>query len=58
MSLQSLYPLTGTMMLVGSVVILYGLSEFSPILLLEGVFLVWLGFSITANVWELNRLDT
>lgn len=54
---KALYPLTGTMMLLGMAVMMYGLQQLSPILFFEGVFLAWLGFSITVNVWEANRLD-
>lgn len=55
---KTLYPLTGTMMLTGVGIMLYGLHQLSPVLFFEGLFLVWLGFSITVNVWELNRLET
>lgn len=54
---KALYPLTGTMILLGTAVMMYGLQQLSPILFFEGVFLAWLGFSITVNVWEANRLD-
>jgi hypothetical protein len=57
MTLNALYPFTGSIMMIGTVVMLYGLQALSPILFFEGVFLTWLGFSITANVWEANRLD-
>jgi hypothetical protein len=50
--------LTGSMMLLGTGVMLYGLQEFSPVLFFEGIFLVWLGFTITVNMWEAKRLDT
>jgi hypothetical protein len=58
MSLKPLYPLTGTMMLLGTGAMLYGLQSLSPIVFLEGIFLVWMGFWITVNIWEANRLDT
>lgn len=58
MTQKSLIPLTGTMMLTGVGIMFYGLQQLSPVLFFEGVFLVWLGFSITVNVWELNRLET
>jgi hypothetical protein len=57
MTLKALYPLTGTMMLMGTAAMLYGLQQLSPIVFLEGIFLLWLGFSITVNTWEVNRLD-
>lgn len=57
MTMKALYPLTGTMMLMGTGVMLYGLQELSPILFFEGLFLIWLGFSITVNVWEASRLE-
>jgi hypothetical protein len=57
MTLKALYPFTGSMMLIGTAVMLYGLQDLSPVLFFEGAFLAWLGFSITVNVWEANRLD-
>jgi hypothetical protein len=57
MTLKALYPLTGTMMLMGITAMLYGVHELSPIIVLEGVVLLWLGFTITVNTWELNRVD-
>lgn len=57
MLLKTLYPFTGTIMLMGTGVMLYGLQEGSPALFLEGILLIWLAFSITVNVWDANRLD-
>ena len=44
------------MMLMGVGAMLYGLSQLSPLLFFEGLFLMWLGFSITVNMWESSRL--
>jgi hypothetical protein len=57
MSLKTLYPLTGTIMMIGMTATLYGIHSFSPIIFFEGVFLMWLGFSLTANIWEAQRLE-
>jgi hypothetical protein len=55
MSLNALYPLTGSMMLIGIVAMLYGIQSLYLIVFLEGLFLVWEGFRITVNIWEANH---
>jgi hypothetical protein len=55
MSLNALYPLTGSMMLIGIGAIVYGIQFLSLILFLQGLFLVWEGFRITVTIWEANR---
>ena len=57
MSLKVLYPLTGTIMMIGMSATLYGIHSFSFSIFIEGVFLMWLGFSLTANIWETQRLE-
>ena len=52
MSLKALYPLTGTIMMIGMSATLYGIHSVSPSIFFEGVFLMWLGFSLTVNLWE------
>jgi hypothetical protein len=57
MSLNALYPLTGSMMLIGICAMVYGIQSLSLILFLQGLFLVWEGFRITVTIWEANRGD-
>ena len=57
MSLNALYPLTGSMMLIGIGAMLYGIQSLSLIVFLQGLFLVWEGFRITVSIWEANRGD-
>ncbi len=57
MSLKALYSLTGTMMMMGLAATLYGMQSSSCLLFLEGLILLWLSFSLTASVWESQRLD-
>jgi hypothetical protein len=57
MSAQSLYPISGFIMLVGVAALFYGASTASLIVILEGLFLLSTGFKITVSVWEGNRLD-
>jgi hypothetical protein len=56
MSYLGVYSLTGLIYLLGFFATLYGIVSFSPILFIEGVFLLWVGFSLTANVMEAARL--
>jgi hypothetical protein len=56
--MNTIYPLTGTMMIMGIGAILYGIHSFSFSIFIEGVFLLWLGFSISVNLWEGHRLTT
>jgi uncharacterized membrane protein len=58
MSFKALYPLTGTMMLIGILAMAYGMQSMSITIFLEGIFLMWLSFSITSSVWEAQRLET
>jgi hypothetical protein len=55
MSLKPLYPLTGTMILLGTGAMLYGLQSSSLVMFIEGLFLVWLGIQITMNAWDVAR---
>ena len=57
MSFKALYPLTGTIMMIGMTATLYGIHSLSFSIFIEGVFLMWLGFSLTANIWEAHRLE-
>jgi hypothetical protein len=52
MSVQALYPFTGTIMVIGLGAMAYGVQSLSPILFFEGVFLLWLGFSLMVNIME------
>lgn len=52
MSVQALYPFTGTIMVIGLGAMAFGVQQLSPILFFEGVFLLWLGFTITVNMME------
>lgn len=56
MSYSTIYSLTGVIFLIGFLAEIYGLSTYSPTLMIEGVFLLWLGFSLTANALEAARL--
>ncbi len=58
MSMKALYPITGTIMLIGMTATLYGIHSLSFSIFVEGLFLMWLGFSLTANIWEDQRLMT
>jgi len=58
MSMKTLYPLTGTIMMIGMTATLYGIHSLSFSIFVEGLFLMWLGFSLTANIWEHQRLET
>jgi hypothetical protein len=42
-----LFPLTGTITLMGVAAILYGLATLTPMIFLEGLFLFFLGFRLT-----------
>ena len=52
MSVKALYPFTGTIMVIGLGAMAFGVQQLSPILFFEGVFLLWLGFTITVNMME------
>lgn len=56
MSAHPLYPISGSIMLVGVAALFYGASTASLTVVLEGLFLLWLGFKITVSVCEGNRL--
>jgi hypothetical protein len=58
MSLKALYPLTGTIMIMGLAASLYGVQSGSFPVFIEGVFLMWLSFSLTINIWETQRLPS
>lgn len=55
MSVRSLYPLTGTLVLIATGALLYGLHSSSPIMFVEGLFLMWIGIQITMNAWDSTR---
>jgi hypothetical protein len=57
MSFRALYPFSGTIMLIGLAAWFYGIVQASPLMFVEGVFLIWLGFVITMNAWEGNRVE-
>lgn len=57
MVLKAFYPLTGTIILIGSSAILYGIQSECFLIFLEGVFLVWLGLRLTFSAWEAQRLE-
>lgn len=45
-------------MLIGILAMAYGMQSMSITIFLEGIFLMWLSFSITSSVWEAQRLET
>ena len=50
--MNAIYPFSGTIMMIGMIAILYGIHSVSFTLLIEGFFLLWLGFSITVSIWD------
>ncbi len=48
--LQALYPLTGTILIVGLGAVAYGLQIGSILMVLEGLFLAWLGFDLSLKI--------
>jgi hypothetical protein len=56
--MRKLYGLTGSMMMVGLGAALYGIHTSSFSIFVEGLFLLWLGFSITTNMMEAYRLES
>jgi hypothetical protein len=54
--MKKLYGITGTIMMIGLGASLYGIHTLSFPMFVEGAFLLWLGFSITANMIEHSRL--
>ncbi len=57
MSYRMVYSLTGVILLIGFLAALYGVQTFSPSIFIEGVFLLWIGFSLTANAMDAARLS-
>lgn len=57
MNVNTFYPLTGTMILIGSSAILYGIQSECFLIFLEGVFLFWLGLRLTFSALEAQRLE-
>lgn len=51
----AIYSLSGTISVIGTAAFLYGLVTHDFICLGEGLFLIWLGFSITVNAMEMIR---
>ena len=54
---KGLYSITGIIMILGFLIMLYGIHIFSLSIFIEGFFLLWIGFSLTANMMEHQRLD-
>lgn len=50
--LQALYPITGTILIVGLSAVAYGLQNGYLFIVAEGVFLAWLGFSLSIRVLD------
>lgn len=50
--LQALYPITGTILIVGLSAVAYGLQGGHLLIVLEGIFLAWLGFSLSLRVLD------
>jgi hypothetical protein len=48
--LQALYPLTGTIVIVGLGAVAYGLQGGSSLMILEGFFLAWVGFDLSLKI--------
>ena len=45
-------------MAIGFFAFLYGIHTMSFSIFIEGLFLLWLGFSLTVNAMELQRMET
>ena len=52
-----IYSFTGTMMFIGTSAMIYGIHTFSFPMFIEGFFLLWLGFSLTATAIDVHRLE-
>lgn len=50
--MKALYSISGTITLIGVAATLYGISTSSFPMFIEGVFLTWLGFTLTTNMIE------
>jgi hypothetical protein len=48
--LEALYPITGTISIVGLAAVAYGLQGGHWLILAEGIFLAWLGFSLSLQI--------
>jgi hypothetical protein len=56
MSSQMLYSLTGLILIIGFLATVYGIHTLSPILFIEGSFLLWIGVHLTSNAMDAARL--
>lgn len=48
-NMSLLYSITGIIMIIGLIAFLYGIQTLSFTLFIEGIFLLWIGFSITTH---------
>lgn len=51
----ALYSLSGSITLLGTAAFLYGVTTHDFVVVSEGAFLMWLGFSITVNAMDVMR---
>ena len=50
--LQTLYPITGAILITGLAATVYGLQSGHLLIVAEGLFLAWLGFSLSLRVLD------
>lgn len=58
MTNKDIYPLTGTMFVMGITAIVYGIYSSSAFIVLQGLYLLWLAITTTLQVIEAQRLET
>ena len=58
MVLSALYPCTGLFTVMGVSLLTYGASSGSIVMLLQGLYLTYLGVHMTWTVWDAARHDT
>lgn len=55
MSIQALYPCTGTFTVMGLTLLTYGVSSGSVLVVIQGLYLTYMGVHMTWNIWTSAR---
>lgn len=57
MTVRALYPCTGTFAVLGLSLVTYGVSSGSVLVVLQGLYLTYMGVHMTWNIWTLARQE-